>query len=60
VLSEHAHHVRPLVDAMSDAIAATDAARRLPHTLLATLVGSGWTPRTTSRTTPVPASPRAA
>ena len=44
VLAEHAHHVRPLVDAVTDALHHRDSAMRLPATLLATLVAHGWQP----------------
>ena len=44
VLAEHAHHVRPLVDAVTDALQHRDSAMRLPATLLATLVAHGWQP----------------
>lgn len=44
VLAEHAHHVRPLVDAVSDALRHPESATRLPATLLATLVAHGWKP----------------
>lgn len=44
VLAEHAHHVRPLVDAVSDALRHRDSAMRLPASLLATLVAHGWRP----------------
>lgn len=45
VLSEHAHHVRPLIDAVTDALAHRESAMRLPATLLATLVSHGWKPQ---------------
>ena len=44
VLAEYAHHVRPLVDVVSDALRHRDSAIRLPTTLLATLVAHGWQP----------------
>jgi hypothetical protein len=44
VLAEHVHHVRPLVDAVTDALHHRDSAMRLPATLLATLVAHGWQP----------------
>jgi len=48
-LSSHAHHVRPLIDAVTDAIhahagSARDAATALPPTLLAELFTAGWRP----------------
>jgi hypothetical protein len=62
-LAPHAHHVRPLADAVSDAI--NDAARSsktqrshgqhesataLPHTLLAELFAAGWRPLLATQT----------
>jgi hypothetical protein len=44
VLCGHAHHVRPLMDAVSDALRTRENALRLPHTLLACLAASGWRP----------------
>jgi hypothetical protein len=44
VLSRHAHDVRPLIDAVSDAIHDQVDALQLPHTLLAHLLASGWKP----------------
>jgi fatty-acid desaturase len=44
VLALHSHEVRPLVDAMTDALAQEADAMRIPPTLLANLVASGWTP----------------
>lgn len=45
VLAGHAHHVRPLIDAVSDALHDVDSANRLPPTLLAELVAAHWQPR---------------
>lgn len=45
VLAAHAHHVRPLIDAVSDALHDADSAKRLPPTLLAELVAANWQPR---------------
>lgn len=45
VLAAHAHHVRPLIDAVSDALHDADSARRLPPTLLAELLAARWQPR---------------
>lgn len=50
VLCEHAHHVRPLMDAVGDALRTRESALRLPHALLATLFASGWRPVTTTAT----------
>jgi len=44
VMSEHAHHVRPLMDAITDALRLRATALRLPPTLLAELRCSGWRP----------------
>ena len=44
VLCEHAHHVRPLMDAVSDALRTRESAMRLPHSLLVTLFASDWRP----------------
>lgn len=47
VLARHAHEVRPLIDAVSDAIHAdTNAgADALPHGLVNLLRANGWKPR---------------
>lgn len=45
VLAPHAHHVRPLIDAVSDALNDIDSANRLPPTLLASLATANWKPR---------------
>lgn len=43
-LRAHAHHVRPLMNAVSDALRTRENALRLPPTLLACLAASGWRP----------------
>ncbi|CAD5366602.1 conserved hypothetical protein [Rubrivivax sp. A210] len=43
-LAGQAHHVRPLVDAVSDALHDKASAQRLPFTLLASLVAADWRP----------------
>lgn len=48
VLAEHAHHVRTLMDAVTDALRFRETALRLPPSLLAELHSSGWRPVTTS------------
>lgn len=44
VLSQHAHHVRPLVDAVGDALLEPSDAALLPSALLATLSRHNWRP----------------
>jgi len=44
-LAPHAHHVRPLVEAVSEALYESDAATRLPATLLAQFCAAGWRPQ---------------
>lgn len=44
VMAEHAHHVRPLMDAITEAMRLRETALRLPLTLLAELHSSGWRP----------------
>lgn len=44
VLAQHAHHVRPLVVAISDAIHDPATASHLPGSLLAELYAAGWQP----------------
>jgi hypothetical protein len=52
VMSAHAHHVRPLMDAITDALRTLETALRLPLTLLAELHSSGWRPVIAPSTTP--------
>jgi hypothetical protein len=44
VLAGHAHHVRPLVDAVSDALRTPGDVLALPWSLLLDLALSGWQP----------------
>ena len=54
VMAEHAHHVRPLMDAVTEAMRLRETALRLPLTLLAELHYSGW--RSVSLPAALPAS----
>ncbi len=49
-LAPHAHHVRPLVEAVSEALYESDAATRLPATLLAQFCAAGWRPMADTKT----------
>ena len=60
VMSQHAHHVRPLMDAITDALRKRETALRLPLALLAELHSSGWRPITAPATAPSTAHSAAA
>jgi len=49
-LSEHAPHVRPLINALGDALRDPHTAVQLPASLLAQLTASGWMPGTAATT----------
>lgn len=49
-LAEHAPHVRPLINALGDALRDPHAAVQLPASLLAQLTASGWMPGTAAAT----------
>ena len=48
VLAQHAHHVRPLMAAVSDAIHDPATSAYLPGSLLANLYAAGWQPQAKS------------